>query len=555
VPELLKKIPSRPPGWAFPAVALAAFVLILATFANVWTPQFGLTRLINVGRVFDQRSIGPYRETPKYIGSPMGFDGQHYAQIALDPLMRDPQIRKAIDDPAYRGRRILLPWLAWLGGLGHPAWVLNLYASLNAIFWLGYAVILIVLFRPHGWPGLAGFAAMLLTCGVVESMRNSLVDFPSFVMTVLAMMIGGLAGAGWMAAATLARPENSLLALPALFEYHPPWGRTVKRNILIGFIAVTPAVLWIAYLLWRLRGMPTSVTGGNLDWPLHAIYIKLGDIRVMMREGRIHWNNVFFSLYKSYDMNALLTVISTLTQCVYVLTHRDWRNRLWRMGALFVPFFICIHYKVWSSHFTVTRHALPITLAFNLVLAMRPRRTWLLWFLLGNCFVPFGIYDFYRWSHNVTYSREEFAMDSAAGDEATVHARFNTGWSNPEWDSRETWRWAVGQQTTMVLTNPGIRSLDVELDCISLSLVPRDLRIVVRGTVVWLGRLEHKNQAVATLPFSLPPGGTMVTFVTSQPAVAAPTKDVRELAFMVAEPRLTVIPPATAAAAGAAEKK
>jgi hypothetical protein len=253
-------------------------------------------------------------------------------------------------------------------------------------------------------------------------------------------------------------------------------------------------------------------------------------------------------------MNALLTVISTMTQCLYVVTHRDWKNRLWRMGALFVPFFICLGYQIWSSHFTVTRHALPITLAFNLVLAMRPRRSWLVWFVLGNCFVPFGIYHFYR-AGQVTYSREEFATGGVPGEEAAVSARFETGWSNPEWDSRDTWRWAVDQNTAIVLVNPGARAIQVELDCTSMSLVPRDLRVIVRNSVVWLGRLEHKNQAVATLPFSLPPGETTVSFVTSQPAVAVTTKDDRELAFMVAEPRVTVVRPAASAPGQATPQK
>jgi hypothetical protein len=424
--------------------------------------------------------------------------------------------------------------------------VLNVYAALNPLFWIAYAVILVRLFRPLGWPGLAGLAAMLLTCGVVESMLNSLTDFPSFVAMIVAMTMGGLAGAGWMSVFALAR-ETSLLALPALFEYRPPWGRAFRRNFLMGVITVTPLALWVlVYIPWRLRGMHTSMAGdGNLDWPLHSIYLKLGDIRLMMREGRIRWDGIPFSLVGSYDMNALLTVISTMTQCLYVVTHRDWKNRLWRMGALFVPFFICLGYQIWSSHFTVTRHALPITLAFNLVLAMRPRRSWLVWFVLGNCFVPFGIYHFFQ-AGQIPRSREEFTTLGVVGDGAVVSARFETGWSNPERRSRYNWRWAIGQNTSIILVNPSAEAVQVELDCTSMSLVPRDLRIIVRKSVVWLGRLEHQKQAVATLPFSLPPGETTVSFVTSQPAVAPMTKDDRELAFMVAEPRVTVIHPAAA---------
>ena len=60
------------------------------------------------------------------------------------------------------------------------------------------------------------------------------------------------------------------------------------------------------------------------------------------------------------------------------------------MGIVFIPLFLCVAYQVWYSHFTVTRHALPITLAFNLILAARPNRRWLIWFVLGNCFRALG---------------------------------------------------------------------------------------------------------------------------------------------------------------------
>ena len=56
---------------------------------------------------------------------PPGFtyDGQFYAQLALDPLLRNPAIDRALDQPPYRARRILFSWTAWLAGFGRPWWV------------------------------------------------------------------------------------------------------------------------------------------------------------------------------------------------------------------------------------------------------------------------------------------------------------------------------------------------------------------------------------------------------------------------------------------------
>src|SRR5208283_3641787 len=229
---------------------------------------------------------------------------QHYAQIALDPLLRDPQIKTAIDNPPYRARRILLPWLAWLGGLGRPFWILNVYAALNFVFWLGFAVTMTVLFRPYGWTGLAGLAAMLLTCGVIASMWASLADFPGFVLMTLAVMVGSGGGAGVLALAALTR-ETSLFGLVGLWKFKPPWRDTLKRNLRLACIAAVPMALWFGYVAWRLQ-MAATVDGDNLDWPLRGIMGKLGGFSVVAVQGHIRWHRWFFELYKSPELHALL---------------------------------------------------------------------------------------------------------------------------------------------------------------------------------------------------------------------------------------------------------
>ena len=37
-------------------------------------------------------------------------------------------IDRAMDSAPYRARRILMPWVAYLVGLGRPFWVLQAYA-------------------------------------------------------------------------------------------------------------------------------------------------------------------------------------------------------------------------------------------------------------------------------------------------------------------------------------------------------------------------------------------------------------------------------------------
>lgn len=543
---MIKNAIRRPGLWVFLLVGTAAFLQLLSTYVHVYSPGYGITKLIVMGHEFDQRGLAVYRATPKYmaLSDRWGFDGQYYAQIALDPLLRDPQLKIALDNPPYRARRILLPWLAWIGGLGKPFWILNVYAALNLIFWTGFAVMMIVLFRALGWPGLAGFAAMLMTCGIIESMRSSLTDFPGFVLVTLAMMIGGTGGAGVLALAALTREPN-IMGLVGLWDYRPPWLTTAKRNLLLALIAAGPMLLWFAYVVSRFP-LKEAIDGDNIAWPLRGIMAKLGEFSVRAGRGEINWSRWYSEFYTSEPLHALLTIVATLTQCIYLLTHREWTNRLWRVGALFVPFFLCISFLSWESHFTVTRHALPITLAFNLVLAMRARRSWIVWFVLGNCFVPFGIYQFSVYGSSTLIAPAEYRIARATSPDLSLDLRYGDGWSDLEWTRKHTWRWAVNKRASLVLINPTKRALEVEMFFTTRSLCPRDLAMSTPGAKIWSLRVGAAPIKVQTSKFLLPPGETTINFSSPQaPARPDSPGDDRQLAFLLQDLRFNLAAPSS----------
>ena len=140
---------------------------------------------------------------------------------------------------------------------------------------------------------------MLLTCGISESITRSLTDFPAFVLLTLAAVVGGAGGAGLLGLAALTR-EVDILGLLGLAEWGPSWGKALKKNLLMGVIAVGPMLLWFCYVGWRFLGktpvgagtaaahLPglvertreqvSAMTGGNLDWPLHGPWpLRFGD--------------------------------------------------------------------------------------------------------------------------------------------------------------------------------------------------------------------------------------------------------------------------------------
>jgi hypothetical protein len=523
------------PGiWAFVLVGAAAFIQLLSPFVRGYAPEYGITKFLVIGREFDARGLAVFRSTPKYIGPSdrWGFDGQFYAELALDPLLRDPQLKIALDAPAYRSRRILTSWLAWLGGFGRPFWILNVYAGLNLVFWTGFAVMMARLFRPYGWAGLAGFAAMLITCGIIESLRSSLTDFPGFVLVTLSMMIGRAGGAGVLALAALTREPN-LLGIVGLWDYRPPWRATIKRNVQYGVIVGLPLALWIAYVMSRFP-VENSITGDNLTWPFRGIMGKLGEFSVHAANGDIAWRTWYSEFLTSEPLHALLTIIATLTQSVYLFTHREWNNRIWRVGAIFVPYFLCISSIPWESHFTITRHALPITLAFNLVLAMRGRRGWLVWFVLGNCFVPYGVYQFANYGWGTAGAPVEYHVVSTKPSTPTLQVRFGQGWSAEEWTWKHTWRWSVAKHASLNLSNPTAQPVEVSLSFTTKSISPRDLNVSVHGEELWSTRSLQSDLPAQTRRFLLPPGETVVDFDSfTPPAPSGSRHDNRRLSFRV----------------------
>lgn len=515
-------------------------MLVLFSYTRIYSAKFGITKRLVAGQDFHERGLVIYRDTPKYIGSRTGFDGQQYAEIALDPLLRDPQLKTALDSATYRCRRILMSWLAWLGGLGKPFWILNVYAGLNLIFWIGFSAMICVLFRPYGWGGLAGFAAMLLTCGLVESITKSLTDFPSFVLMTLAMMLGGGSGACVLALSALARDAN-IIGILGLWNYRPPWLATARHNLVLALIAGLPIALWSSYVISRFGNASDTLPNDNHTWPLQGIMAKLGEFSVDAVCGNIHWRKWYSEFYTNEALHALLTIVSTLTQCIYLLTHREWNNRIWRAGFIFIPYFLCISFISWELHFVVTRHALAITLAFNLILASRKCRGWIVWFLLGNCFVPYGI-------HLLTIESAEpptgYSIVSAQPSALSVGLRFDRGWAPAEWTRKSTWRWGTARRSLLTLTNPNTHPMEVTMTFFVRSITSRDVKISVSNATLCSISLQPYKQSVTTPPFLIPTGETVIAFDTPTKLVRLEDgSDDRLLSFMIMDLRISLSVP------------
>lgn len=385
------------PRFAVGLVVLLLIAFMVRTYAHVYRPEDGWTRLILFGAYFGPRSLPELQNTPHYVdpapASRFGYDGQFYAQVALDPALEKPELPAALDNPEYRARRIGFPAFAYFLGLGNPWWILQAYAAGNLLFWLLLLGVLLALMRPWTPRNLLCLCAAALGFGVFESMREALTDVPAASLLFGGVLLGSMSGAAVLGAAALTR-ETSVLAVLGTLEFDGPPGRLLRRNAARLALAIVPCALWLVYVRHRFHhGMAEG--GGNFAVPLSAFFGRVAEAwRQMAAEpGNISWRHLLYDNYRSHE---LLNLLSLFAQGVYLVARPAPRSTFWRIGVLYLVLFVCLGPAVWEGTGAAARVLLPMTISFYLCLAREPR-PWLFWsfFLLSALTIPYGVHQFW----------------------------------------------------------------------------------------------------------------------------------------------------------------
>ncbi len=359
---------------------IAALLLLVALR---YEPGHGFTALTQFDVVFQPRQVPALAAIPHHVRSPSGFDGQFYCQLALDPLLRDPHTREALDVPSFRARRILVPWLAYLLGAGQPYWIVHLYPLLNVGFWL---LLLALLLRVV--PGATGLertaiTAILFSTGALESVRLAVTDLLASYFAVLPALLGaaGIGGSAALAAASLTR-ETGLLAVASFYAAPSPGQRPLWQRFALAGAALVPFALWNGYLLWRWDSSFT--TSGSLGLPFVHMAAAL-------------WSNLlrFLTELSPGGLGGVATIAGLLVQTTYLWTHRRPADPLWRVGVAFSVLMVFLGAFVWAIPNGACRFLLPLTIAFNLQLVRTPQQPhrWA-WLAAGNAYSLFGVLKF-----------------------------------------------------------------------------------------------------------------------------------------------------------------
>ena len=351
-------------------------LLLFWAVARYYHPQFGFTPLIVFNAGAHDREIAALQSLPhfEYTGD-AAYDGAFYAQLALDPLLRDPGIDRALDNPPYRARRILFSWTAFALGLGRPAWILQAYALQNLLSWLLLAVLMTRWLPLTSGRGFALWTAVMFSHGLLVSLRFAVLDSPT--MLLLALVIAAAErGRTWLAAAmtgiaSLGR-ETSILAALALPL--PSGWRGWVRLAGAGLLAVVPLLIWQDYIWSIYRGSSAAEGMGHITPPLVAYLQKWrSTVDGLRAEG-----------LSGAAFSGLCTLVALSVQLAYLAVQRAWRDPWWRLAAVFGVLMLVVNDAVWAGYpGAATRVLLPLTFGFNARLARTDRGFWW-WYVAGN---------------------------------------------------------------------------------------------------------------------------------------------------------------------------
>ena len=377
---------------------MAVVVGFLLTVASYYDRATGFTIFLGLPANSHTYELPSVQAVP-HAHDPVdgGYDAQFYAQMAVDPLLRDPDIDRAMDKPAYRAHRILLSWTAWALGGGDVAGALHVYAIQNVVAWLLLAWLLTRWFPPGDSRSFVLWAGILLTHGLLTSVRNALTDGPSVLLTATAVLAIER-GRPWLAALVagisgLARETNifaGTMFISQLTRTPRSWLKAAAGVIL----CVLPLVLWLDYLR-SIYGDAAFAGGEHITTPLDGLWWKT----------RSTWAAVMTHGLTIQTTANTATLLSLAAQCgalvwcsVQWLKHRV-GSPAWLLVAWpFMLLALTAHRVVWDgTPGAITRVVLPLTVAVNVLLARQPRASW--WLIVAvNLSVVAGLMAFvFRW--------------------------------------------------------------------------------------------------------------------------------------------------------------
>jgi hypothetical protein len=381
------------PRWLCALILLAISIVPSWFVAGHYNREHGFTELILFGSRFQDVELPEVKALHPALLSDFGYDGQYYAQLAMDPTMRRPDLRVAVPQINYRSDRYLPMLLSYIFGFGQPGAILTAYVLLNIVFWFGLVALMAAYFRGRTARQYACLVASAMTTGSLVCIERSLGDLPGATFALASALVDGAAAATLISLAALCKP-TFLLALARYVWPLPVGGRAFLHRAGLVLLAIAAPLALHLYLRYTLG--PLNQVSQNVGGPF--VHLALTEA--------INWHNLMAEPFKLrfFDVTGwewrcfeVLAPVSMLVQVIHFAIWRDPRSALWWLGATFCVLFICLGRPVTEEEIASARTVLPMTLAFNLRLAGQRGSVFWGYFIAGNFGLLWCWHDMICW--------------------------------------------------------------------------------------------------------------------------------------------------------------
>jgi len=280
------------------AIVTFCIVLSIASLLFCFTFDRRITGFFCIGEIFP---MSPYidKSSAYIFKGKVGYDGQFFLAIALDPTLQNKRTVQALDNPKFRYRRIGYPVVGYILGLGNSELIPYVLVGLNMICIVAIVLLISVLFQiegmgpPYRWvPVLA-----LAIPGVWVTLCTSTADLLGttlFIATLVGLRLGrnGVASLSLCLACLTRETYLGVAVILIVLELRHHW-----RNTLWLGLATVPALLWNALVYGRIQE-GTSGLRENFGIPFAGVLAKLQQIL----DGGLSIKN----LYETYSFALLM---------------------------------------------------------------------------------------------------------------------------------------------------------------------------------------------------------------------------------------------------------
>jgi hypothetical protein len=371
------------------AILVLACLLPVCYVLKHYDPQRHFTSLILFGARFQDAALPEIKAMEPAVDSPYGYDGQFYVQIALDPLLKNPLLNKALDNPGYRAQRMMLPTLAYLLGIGKPVVIVQIFALLNLVFWFMLLFGLVHYLHACTPRDYLCVLATVFTTGALISVQRSLTDLPAATLGFFASALSGTSACLMMAMAILTRETSALFLLKFAWPL-PKDRREVTALTFRAALVMAPLVLWLVYVHYSF-GSSFQDTGA-FGWPFRgwALHVYTNWKALTRTPFKFDLNSMINWEWRLFE---LLAPLSAMVQACYFAIWRSPRCAYWRMGVGFAVMFIFFTPVIFEEQIGFCRIVLPMTIAFNIGLMRQQGSAFAFNFFAGNLGLVWAFID------------------------------------------------------------------------------------------------------------------------------------------------------------------